>query len=106
MHYQPGTGPQFDLTGWRITTGATACTLNCVLKPDSYIVIDSLALAFHALGAGRLRINPDSGLICLYQPDSICESLSYPRTMTGYGRAPPLPHGGSVALEQAVCLTR
>ena len=24
LHYQPGTGPQFDLTGWRITTGATA----------------------------------------------------------------------------------
>jgi hypothetical protein len=83
------------LTGWRVVTSTSACTLNYVLSPDSpFVVIDSTGLATHEVGSGSFRLRPDSDFIQLYgtgNPWPWDEYVNYPVTPTDAGNslAPP-----------------
>jgi len=94
----PGWGFEADtlaLTGWRVVTSTSACTLNYVLSPDShFVVIDSIGLATHEVGSGSFRLRPDSDFIHLYgtgNPWPWDEYVNYPVTPTDAGNslAPP-----------------
>jgi hypothetical protein len=89
------TGDTFALTGWRVVTSTSACTLNYVLSRDSpFVVIDSTGLATHQVGSGSFRLRPDSDFIDLYgtgNPWPWNEYVNYPVTPTDAGNslAPP-----------------
>lgn len=98
LHPLPGWGFTDDtlaLTGWRVVTSTSACTLNCVLYQDSpFVVIDSTGLATHEVGSGSFRLKPDSDSIHLYgtgNPWPWDEYVNYPVTPTDAGSslAPP-----------------
>lgn len=85
------TGDELDLTGWRVVTSTSACTLSCVLYRDSpFVLIDSVGLATHEVGSGMFRLRPDSDFICLYgngNPWPWDEYVNYPVTPTDAGRS-------------------
>jgi hypothetical protein len=88
-------GDTLALTGWRVVTSTSACTLNYVLSQDSTpLVVDSTALATHEVGSGSFRLRPDSDFIHLYgtgNPWPWDEYVNYPVTPTGVesSLAPP-----------------
>jgi len=89
------TGDELDLTGWRVVTSTSACTLSCVLYRDSpFVLIDSVGLATHEVGSGMFRLRPDSDFIYLHgtgNPWPWDEYVNYPATPTcaGNSLAPP-----------------
>jgi len=83
------------LTGWRITTSCSECTLDCLLPDGGMVVIDSQGLANHEVGSGTFRLNPEEDVITLHTP-GWDEGVGYPRTPTDIGAAPCPPlHGSS-----------
>jgi hypothetical protein len=89
------TGDTLALTGWRVVTSTSTCTLNCVMRVDSpFVVIDSAGLATHEIGSGTFRLRPDSDFVYLHgtgSPWPWDEYVNYPATPTDAGRslAPP-----------------
>jgi hypothetical protein len=95
LHVLPGGGSQ-DLTGWRITTSTSACTLSCLL--DDYTVIDSVNLALGMDGTGKFRLNPDRDSIRLIDTTGrIQQAVRYPCESTGIDCSLCPPQGGSAS---------
>ena len=88
-----------DLTGWRILTSTSACTLSCVLSLyEPFLTVDSEALASGQIGSGTFRLRPDTDFICLSRPGSFYpESVCYPRTPTDLGSSLAPPQHGSAS---------
>jgi hypothetical protein len=88
-----------DLSGWRILTSLSTCTLTCQLQYDSCLVVDSAALAIGDIGHGTFRLNPLGDSVSLVDTFShVQDQVHFPRYPTGYKRAPLPPATGSIAL--------
>lgn len=89
-----------DLTGWRVVTSTSACTLDCQLAGGEFLVIDSAMLADGWYGRGTFRL------------DSVCDSVrvitdgqTYPDDVMQYVRHGPDEPGTpvpSIAASSAV----
>jgi len=93
---RPSAIPDTWLTGWRIRTSCSECTLDCLLPQGGAIVVDSQALANHEVGSGTFRLNPDSDTIVLYTPDW-SDYVAYPVLPTDLGCAPGPPSHSSAS---------
>jgi len=87
-----------DLSGWRILTSLSTCTLTCQLQYDSCLVVDSAALANRDVGHGTFRLNPLGDSVFLLNDTGYVEDrVYYPRYPTGHDSAPLPPSHGSIA---------
>lgn len=87
-----------DLTGWQILTSLSTCTLTCQLQYDSFLVVDSAALANGDVGHGTFRLNPLGDSVFLLNDTGYVEDrVHFPRSPTGYDSAPLSPSTGSIA---------
>jgi hypothetical protein len=87
-----------DLSGWRILTSSSACTLTYQLQYDEFLVVDSEALAIGDIGRGTLRLNPLGDSVFLLDSTGYVEDhVHYPRCPTGHDSAPLPPSTGSIA---------
>jgi len=87
-----------DLTGWRVLTSSSACTLACQLQYDSFLIVDSEALAIGDIGHGSLRLNPlGDSIVLVTDSGPVADVVHYPRYPTGYDSAPLPPTAGSIA---------
>ncbi|HTW92465.1 MAG TPA: hypothetical protein VMH22_12250 [bacterium] len=87
-----------DLSGWRILTSLSACTLTCQLPQDSYLVVDSEALAIGHIGHGKLRLNPLGDSVVVYDTTgNDVDDVRFPSYPTRDGNAPLPPPTGSIA---------
>jgi hypothetical protein len=69
LHFLPNEDGQ-DLTGWRIVTSTSACTLSCWLGPWDFIVVDSSLLAGRDSAHGTFRLNPVTDTVVVYRDTS------------------------------------
>ena len=87
-----------DLSGWRILTSLSTCTLTCQLQYDSFLVVDSAALANGDVGHGTFRLNPLGDSVFLLNDTGYVEDgVRFPKYPTGHGSAPQPPATGSLA---------
>jgi hypothetical protein len=87
-----------DLTGWRLVTSTSACTLSYAFQDSEFLVVDSAALALGNIGHGTLHLDPLGDSVFLFDDTGRVEdSVHYPRYPTGFGSAPLPPSIGSVA---------
>jgi hypothetical protein len=87
-----------DLSGWRILTSLSACTLNYTLQDSEFLVIDSAALATGGIGSGTFQLNPlGDSLFLLDCMGRVEDHVHFPRSPTGHDSAPLPPATGSIA---------
>jgi hypothetical protein len=87
-----------DLSGWRIVTSTSACTLTCELGDFEPLVVDSAALAEGYIGSGTLRLNPlGDSLLLLDDTGYVEDRVHFPRSPTRHDSAPLPPSTGSIA---------
>jgi len=97
IHALPSPMGPTDLTDWEIKTSTSACTLDCVLGYDDYLIVDSAALAEGRIGRGTFRLRPDSDSIVVLPLEWPPEAVCYPRLPSDRGEAPCPPQRGSVS---------
>jgi hypothetical protein len=87
-----------DLTGWRIVTSRSVCTLTCRLDYFYPVVLDSEALAWGEVGRGSIRLEPTGDSIFVLNDTGVVEDyVCYPSSPTGHYGAPLPPSTGSVS---------
>jgi len=87
-----------DLSGWRIVTSLSACTLTYQLQYDEVLVVDSEALAIGDIGHGTFRLNPLGDSVFLFDDTGyVADHVHFPRYPTGHDSAPLPPATGSIA---------
>jgi hypothetical protein len=96
LHMGPAWDDTVDMRGWRIVTEQSECTLDVVLAPEEYVVVDSASLADGRLGRGELRLNPEGDSILLTSDSTWEQRMHYPERIPW--RVPAPPRGGSAAL--------
>jgi hypothetical protein len=97
LHGQPD-GQPADMNGWQLVTSTSVCTLTCQLQQDSFLVVDSEALAVGDIGHGKLWLNPlGDSVFLLYRDGSVEDHVHFPRYPTRLDSAPLPPSNGSIA---------